>query len=438
MHQQDLTQELVRNPAIRDYIVSFRKSEVLCVEGADTKDLFILLSGKLELFKGSNKFAEISDEGAPVGEISFLLGSERTATVKALTDVEAVRIPAAQLEQVLEKFPSLMWRIAEFLARRLDARTETLHALKEFCDHLPDAVVAAKKDGNIIAWNRAAETLFGCGWAEMEKNSMAALYLNPEQFRKALDGLKKSDSVREEIFKVKHPLKGDRYIATNLSVLSDSQGRTDGVLAMSRDVTEIQKIKRRYQRFRLWLIPLLVALSLGAAAFFYASPQFLEDKKIISIKQQALRDQIANDYQLLKSILTDAFISSDREKANQAMQEFLRLHKDALAPYRGVILLGTDKRVFAAFAMDEKKKPENIIGSSYAGVPFTETANSGHNVLSLYWADGQQSLGQKGIEIAFRIVDHDREAGWLVLQMDADRLAKEFDADEETLRIFKF
>jgi PAS domain S-box-containing protein len=438
MHHQTLIQDLVRNPAIQDYIVSFNKGEVLCVEGADTKDLFILLSGTLELFKGSNKIAEISREGAPVGEISFLLGSKRTATVKALTDAEAVRIPQAKLEQELKNFPSLMWLIAEFLARRLDARTETLHALKEFCDQLPDAVVAAKKDGNIIAWNRAAETLFGCGWTEMEKGSMAALYDNPDQFSKVLDGLKQPDSVREEILKVKHPVKGDRYIATNLSLLTDSQGRSDGVLAMSRDVTDIQRIKRRYQRFRLWFIPLLIALSLGTAAFFYASPQFLEDKKIVSIKQQALRDQIANDYLLLKSILKEAFASRDREKANQAMSEFFRLQKDALAPYRGVVLLGTDKRIFAAFAMDEKKKLDGIIGSSYAGVPFTGEEDSHHSVLSLYWADDQQSLGQKGIEVAFRIVENEIAAGWLILQMDADRLADDFDADVETLRIFRF
>ena len=207
---------------------------------------------------------------------------------------------------------------------------------------------------------------------------------------------------------------------------------------MSRDVTDIQRIKRKYQRFRLWFIPLLIALSIGAAAFFYASPQFLEDKKIISIKQQALRDQIANDFLLLKSILKDGFASRNRENANQAMQEFFRLHKDALAPYRGVVLLGPDKKVFAAYAMDEKKGQDSLIGSSYAGVPFTGTEDSGHSVLSLYWSDGQQSLGQKGIEVAFKILEQDIMAGWLVLQMDAERLANEFDADEETLRIFRF
>ena len=39
MHHQSLIQDLVQNPAIRDYIVSFSNSEILCVEGADTKDL---------------------------------------------------------------------------------------------------------------------------------------------------------------------------------------------------------------------------------------------------------------------------------------------------------------------------------------------------------------------------------------------------------------
>ena len=435
MHHHSLTHDLIRNPAIQDYIVVFKKDEVLCVEGSDNKDLFILLSGTLELFKGSNKISEISGEGAPIGEISFLLGSKRTATVKALTDVEAVRIPHANMEQVLGKFPSLMWRIAEVLASRLATRTETLHALKEFCDHLPDAVVAAKKDGKITAWNRSAETLFGCGWTDMENGAIDGLYEQPEKFKQAIEKLTNSENVREEILKVKHPTKGDRYISTNLSLLTDRQGRTDGVLAMSRDVTEIQKIKKKYRRFRLWLIPLMIALSLGTAAFIYTSPQFREDKKIISIKQQALRDQMANDYLLLKSILKDAFNYRDRDKANQAIHEFFKLHKESLAPYQGLILLGTDKRVFAAYSMDKEKKLENIIGSSYAGVLFPESKNSIHNVLSLYW---QQSSGQRGIEVAFKIVDHDRDTGWLILQMDAEKLASEFDANEETLKIFRF
>lgn len=438
MQTQMVTQDLVHNPAIREHIVTFKKGEVLCVEGAAAGELFILLSGTLELFKGTNKIAEISGEGAPVGEIAFLLGSKRTATVKAATDGEAVRIPHEELEPVLEKFPALMWRIAEFLARRLDARTETLHALKEFCDHLPDAVVAAKKDGNIIAWNRAAETLFGCEWSDMEKSSLASLYTEPEQLRKTLDGLTAPESAREEVLKVQHPRKGPRFVSTHLSLLTDRQGHADGFLAMSRDVTDIQKIKQKYRRFRLWFIPLLIALSLGVGAIFYASPRFLEDKNIINIKQQALRDQIANDYLLLKSILKEAFSARDQEIAGQAMQEFFRLHKEALPPYRGVVLLGTDKKVFAAFAMDEKNRQDSIVGSSYSGVPFKASDDSGHSVLSLYWADGRQALGQKGIEIAFKIVDDDREVGWLVLQMDAKKLASEFDADEETLRIFKF
>jgi hypothetical protein len=179
----------------------------------------------------------------------------------------------------------------------------------------------------------------------------------------------------------------------------------------------------------------MIALSLGTAAFLYTSPQFREDKKIISIKQQALRDQMANDYLLLKSILKDAFNLRDRNKANQAIHEFFKLHKESLAPYQGLVLLGTDKRVFAAYSMDNEKKLENIIGSSYAGVLLPESKNSAHNVLSLYW---QKSSGKRGIEVAFKIVERDRDTGWLILQMDAEKLANDFDANEETLKIFRF
>jgi len=46
--------------------------------------------------------------------------------------------------------------------------------------------------------------------------------------------------------------------------------------------------------------------------------------------------------------------------------------------------------------------------------------------------------GQKGIEIAFRTYDADNFIGWLVFQMDVNKLESVFEIDIEALKKFRF
>ena len=47
-------------------------------------------------------------------------------------------------------------------------------------------------------------------------------------------------------------------------------------------------------------------------------------------------------------------------------------------------------------------------------------------------------MGHKGIEVAFKVNQDDHLLGWLVFQMDTDRLEKDFGLNEEDLRLFQF
>ncbi len=73
--------------------------------------------------------------------------------------------------------------------------------LKEFCDQLPDAVVATENDGKIIAWNKAAEKLFGVPWDQMKHRALAEIYQNPDDYRQILGELRSNSSIKEKIFK---------------------------------------------------------------------------------------------------------------------------------------------------------------------------------------------------------------------------------------------
>jgi PAS domain S-box-containing protein len=439
METTSVIADIVQNPAMRSYLVNFPKGEFLCREGDESRDLYILLSGRLDLLKGERKVMEIVETGTPIGEISFFLRSKRTASVKAADDVQALCIPQDKLENVLQKFPALMWRISEVLASRLDERTQAWFALTEFCDSVPDAVAAADREGRLIAWNRSAEILFGRDWDQLHQGTLEGLFEEPEAYRQAVKAMSRSAEVRDEVFVVRHPRRGLRYIAVSLNFLNDGQGNVTGVIALSRDVTEVQKIKRSYRRIRLWMIPLLLTVALGLGAAFFAFPRLQKDPAVITdLKQQALRDMIANDYLLLQSLAADALAAGDLSGIDPAVGRFIELHRKSPAPYSGIVFLGEDKKVVAAYSTTEPKVRENLVGGSYEAIPFEEQQGAGHSVLTPYWSNARSGFGQKGIEIAFKLTAENRFVGWLIFQMDARRLAEQYGADEQTLKKFAF
>ena len=153
--------KIIDNPDIEKFIVNYQTGQVLFLEGDDTQDLYILISGHLDIFKGDKKISEVSGRGTSFGEISFFLGENRTATVKAKSDVKAVRLPKKEIADFLEKFPAEAREITKHLARRLHETSQVLYGLKDICDQLPDAVLMTDKKGKILSWNRAAEKLYG-------------------------------------------------------------------------------------------------------------------------------------------------------------------------------------------------------------------------------------------------------------------------------------
>lgn len=73
--------EIINNLDLDKYPSTFAKGQIIFREGDDSQDLYILVSGNLDILKGSEKITEIFEIGSIFGEMSFLLGARRTATV---------------------------------------------------------------------------------------------------------------------------------------------------------------------------------------------------------------------------------------------------------------------------------------------------------------------------------------------------------------------
>ncbi len=428
--------EVIKNPDLDKYITSFETGHTVVVEGDDSQDLYILVSGELDILKGNKKIYEMTERGSIFGEMSFLLGAKRTATVKAKNDVKAFCVPKEDVTVFLRQFPDVAGEIAKLLAKRLGEASQIIHGLKEFCDQLPDAVLLTDKEGDIYSWNTAAKNLYGNDSDDMHQKSVEDIYEEPEAYRDFLEEVRARYSVREKILKIKHPEKGTRYVSTSTTLLYDGHHNFKGVLSLGRDVTAVHNLEKRYRRIRNWLIPSFILLALVSATVFFGFPRFFKNLPTTNVKNQQLRNQLAKDYVLLRSLLAGHFTAGDASETNRLMKEFFDIQEAASVPYTGLVLLGEDKRVFDSYSTLEGQT-ENMMGNSYAGIEFRGREKSIHRVLSLYRVSKEHPMGSKGIEVAFELRKENRLLGWLVFQMHVDLLEK-YGLDEAGLQQYQF
>lgn len=112
--------------------------DILITEGPASGVLFILVEGAVEVLRGDVRVSLVDEPGAVFGEISALLGSPHSATVRAIEPSVVHRIEDA--ESFLQLRPGIVFHVARILARRLiDATTylaDIKHQFADRTDHL--------------------------------------------------------------------------------------------------------------------------------------------------------------------------------------------------------------------------------------------------------------------------------------------------------------
>jgi CRP-like cAMP-binding protein len=97
-------------------------------EGGRTGHLYVLIEGRLEVVKGDTVVATMTEPGAVVGEMSVLLDTPHTATVRAAQDSVIYEIDDAA--SFLRQQPAVALMIARMLAQRLNVANTYLADLK--------------------------------------------------------------------------------------------------------------------------------------------------------------------------------------------------------------------------------------------------------------------------------------------------------------------
>jgi CRP-like cAMP-binding protein len=114
---------------------------LLIKQGSPGGDMFILEEGRLSVTRDGIKIANVITPGAVLGEMSVLLGTPSSATVKAETEARVRVIRNARA--VLERDPALTLLVASLVADRLDTTSAFLVGLtKEYTGGTEQSLLA--------------------------------------------------------------------------------------------------------------------------------------------------------------------------------------------------------------------------------------------------------------------------------------------------------
>lgn len=117
---------------VRAKLCPMKKGEVLLRQGDPGDVLIVLLDGTLRVSMVASNGREIildyAEAGSVLGEIALLDGGERTASVTALGEGQYLKLGAHAFREVLEKHPSMAWRLLREMARRLRQANNTIES----------------------------------------------------------------------------------------------------------------------------------------------------------------------------------------------------------------------------------------------------------------------------------------------------------------------
>lgn len=118
--------------AARGTVRAFKPGTAIILQGDPGDTLWIMLKGlarvSMVAANGREIVLDYAEPGAVLGEIAFLDGGERTASVEAIEPVEAMGLTRAAFTEIVGKHQGLALRLLQAMARRLRQNNTVIEA----------------------------------------------------------------------------------------------------------------------------------------------------------------------------------------------------------------------------------------------------------------------------------------------------------------------
>lgn len=97
---------------------AFRAGHTVTAEGEGGDGFFVVERGEAEVIVQSQPRGTIGP-GDCFGEVALLMGSERTATIRATTDLRCYELTSPDFAAIVEGNPAIAWKLMQSMADRL-------------------------------------------------------------------------------------------------------------------------------------------------------------------------------------------------------------------------------------------------------------------------------------------------------------------------------
>ncbi len=114
----DLSKRDLTQIARRIGEVEFPPGDHLMIEGESGYEAYVILEGRATVRRKGKKIADLTG-GDIVGEMSLITDLPRNAAVRADTFLPALRVTRADLDAIMDEFPTVAVKLLRTVARRL-------------------------------------------------------------------------------------------------------------------------------------------------------------------------------------------------------------------------------------------------------------------------------------------------------------------------------
>jgi HEAT repeat protein len=137
----NLSPEDLRRVALVSRERLFSPNEIICYEGDPGDELYIVVSGRVQVLVGFGeagaKTVAVMGEGEAVGEVAILDDVPRTATLRAYGGpVRLLTLGADEFKRILRERPELAIEVIRVLSRRLDGLNKRVQATSNTLDNV--------------------------------------------------------------------------------------------------------------------------------------------------------------------------------------------------------------------------------------------------------------------------------------------------------------
>ena len=118
----------------------YPSGEMICMEGEPTQDLMLMLRGSVEVIKGKEVINTIRGQNVFLGHLAFFAAQRRTASLRAKTRCEIVRVREDKVVALLSAMPSLSVKLIRDIAEMFLQKEEQVSRFQKYGGGVRDAM----------------------------------------------------------------------------------------------------------------------------------------------------------------------------------------------------------------------------------------------------------------------------------------------------------